>query len=422
MESRTDVIIIGAGIGGLTLALSLHQAGIACKVYEAVEQLRPLGVGINLMPHATKELDELGLMSQLDQVAVRSEESVFYTHHGQLIYKEPAGTALGHPWPQFSIHRGDLQTVLLRAVLERLGPDSVKCGHKCTGFQQDSESVTLSFVGPDGSQLESVRARFAVGCDGIHSAIRKQLYPSEGAPRYSGVNMWRGTTVWEPILGGASMIRAGWLTVGKMVIYPIRHNAGTGGKQLINWVAEIESPRPAERDWGRTGQLEDFLPAFANWKFDWLDVPALIQASDSILEYPMCDQDPLPTWTEGRVTLLGDAAHPMVPRGSNGAGQAIIDARVLAGNLKRLGLIPEALQQYDEERVKATTQVVLTNRVNPPDAILREVFVRSNGKRFDRIDDLISQAELKEIAENYRKVAGFDARSLIQRPSYLQGS
>jgi 2-polyprenyl-6-methoxyphenol hydroxylase-like FAD-dependent oxidoreductase len=215
------------------------------------------------------------------------------------------------------------------------------------------------------------------------------------------------------------MVRAGWLAVGKMVIYPIRNDIDAEGNQLVNWVAEIHAPQPALRDWSRAGRLEDFLPAFADWHFDWLDVPALILASDTILEYPMVDQDPLPRWTHGRLTLLGDAAHPMVPRGSNGAGQAIIDARFLAGALKDLGVGTAALEDYDRVRVKATTNVVLTNRSNPPDAILREVFERSGGKRFRNIEDVVPVAELQAISDNYKRVAGYDPVALKARASYL---
>ncbi|MCR6480341.1 flavin-dependent oxidoreductase [Variovorax sp. ZS18.2.2] len=409
-----QVIILGAGIGGLTLALSLHQAGIACRVYEAVPELKPLGVGVNLLPHAVRELTELGLLPQLDAVGVRTKESIFFTEHGQLIFQEAAGEHAGYDWPQFSIHRGDLQTVLLGETLKRLGPDSVVCNHRCTGVTQDAGGVTVHFA-----DAPAVRGAVAIGCDGIHSALRKQLYPSEGAPRYSGVNMWRGTARWKPFLSGASMVRAGWLAVGKMVIYPIRNDIDAEGHQLVNWVAEIHAPQPAMRDWSRTGRLEDFLPAFADWHFDWLDVPALIRASDTILEYPMVDQDPLPRWTHGRLTLLGDAAHPMVPRGSNGAGQAIIDARFLAGALKDLGVGTAALEDYDRVRVKATTNVVLTNRSNPPDAILREVFERSGGKRFGQIEDVVSHAELQAISDNYKRVAGYDPVALKARASYL---
>jgi 2-polyprenyl-6-methoxyphenol hydroxylase-like FAD-dependent oxidoreductase len=415
--NNNQVIILGAGIGGLTLALSLHQAGIPCRVYEAVPELKPMGVGVNLLPHAVRELTELGLLPQLDAVGVRTKESIFFTEHGQLIFQEAAGEHAGYDWPQFSIHRGDLQKVLLDETLKRLGPDSVVCNHRCTGVTQDAGGVTVHFA--DAPAVQDVRGAVAIGCDGIHSALRKQLYPNEGAPRYSGVNMWRGTTRWKPFLSGASMVRAGWLAVGKMVIYPIRNDIDAEGTQLVTWVAEIHAPQPALRDWSRTGRLEDFLPAFADWHFDWLDVPALIRASDTILEYPMVDQDPLPRWTHGRITLLGDAAHPMVPRGSNGAGQAIIDARFLAGALKDLGVGTAALEDYDRVRVKATTDVVLTNRSNPPDAILREVFERSGGKRFGQIEDVVSHAELQAISDNYKRVAGYDPVALKARASYL---
>jgi 2-polyprenyl-6-methoxyphenol hydroxylase-like FAD-dependent oxidoreductase len=415
----TDVIIVGAGVGGLVLALSLHQAGIACRVYEAVSEIKPLGVGINLLPHAARELDELGLLPALDKVGVHTKESIFFTRHGQFIYSEPAGRAAGYAWPQYSIHRGDLQMTLLATVRERLGADSVVTDHRAIRVEQDADAVTVHMTDAAGKPRQSVRGAIVVGCDGIHSALRKQLYPDEGAPRYSGVNMWRGVTRCKPFLSGGSMVRAGWLSIGKMVIYPIRDNVDGQGNQLVNWVAEIESPEPAVRDWTRQGRLEDFFPAFADWHFDWLDVAALIRNADAVLEYPMVDQDPLPTWTQGRMTLLGDAAHPMVPRGSNGAGQAIIDARYLAGQLKRQGLTPQALQDYDKVRVAATTRVVLTNRSNPPDAILREAYERSRDQRFDRIEDVISRDELQAISDRYKQVAGFDPETLKSRPSFL---
>jgi 5-methylphenazine-1-carboxylate 1-monooxygenase len=249
-----------------------------------------------------------------------------------------------------------------------------------------------------------------VACDGIHSAIRKQFYPDEGEPRYSGVNMWRGVTRWKPMLSGASMVRAGWLSHGKMVIYPIRRPDGDG-LQLVNWVAEIETPNYRKRDWNRPGSLDDFLPAFADWRFDWLDVPAFIRAADSVLEFPMVDQDPLPRWSFGRATLLGDAAHPMVPRGSNGAGQAILDARALAAALLEREPVA-ALAAYEKQRLEATTRIVLTNRSNPPDAILREVFLRSNDKPFRAIEDVISLDELRALSDGYKQIAGYSVDAL----------
>lgn len=412
MSNDAMVAITGAGIGGLTLALALHEAGIRCRVYEAVDEIRPLGVGVNILPHAVKELDRLGLLERLRAVAVETKESAFYNAHGQFVYGEPAGLAAGYRWPQFSIHRGDLQMLLLDAVRERLGPDAVVTDHRCTGFDDGADGVTVHFEGFRGGARPSVKAALLVAAEGIHSVVRKHFYPDEGAPRYSGVNMWRGSVVWKPFLTGASMVRAGWLSVGKMVIYPIRDNVDGKGNQLVNWVAEIECPQPARRDWNGKGRLEDFYPAFADWSFDWLDVAAMIRATDVVLEYPMVDQDPLPRWSFGRVTLLGDAAHPMVPRGSNGAGQAILDAPCLAAQLKEFGLSPRALEAYDAIRRKATTDVVLMNRKAPPDAILQRVHELTDGKPFGAIDDVIARDELAAIANAYKNVAGLNREQL----------
>lgn len=412
MNQDCNIAIVGAGIGGLTLALGLHQAGISCRVFESAPEIKPLGVGINILPHAVRELEHLGLLDALAQVGVTTRESAFYNAHGQFVYSEPAGRHAGYKWPQFSIHRGDLQVVLLQAVRERMGDDAVVSDHRCAGFEQDDDGVTIRFEDNAGNARAPVRAAIAVGCDGIHSSIRKQLYPNDGPPRYSGVNMWRGTIVMKPFLSGATMVRAGWLSVGKMVIYPIRDNVDGQGNQLVNWVAEIEAEQPARRDWTGRGKLEDFFPAFADWHFDWLDVAAMIRNTDTILEYPMVDQDPLPRWSFGRVTLLGDAAHPMVPRGSNGAGQAILDVPCLVEKLRTLGLTPEALTAYDNVRVKATGDVVLMNRKAPPDAILKTVHELTGGKPFASIDDVISASELAAISNSYKNVAGLNKDAL----------
>jgi 5-methylphenazine-1-carboxylate 1-monooxygenase len=405
--------IVGAGIGGLTLALELHDAGLDCEIYEAAPEVRPVGVGINVLPHATRVLARLGLEAALAAVAVTTRESAFFNRFGQLIYAEPAGRHAGYEHPQFSIHRADLHAVLLSAVTSRLGAGRLHLDHACTGATQDEDGVTLAFRSTSaGRPLPPARADVVIGCDGIHSALRRQLHPQEGPPVYSGVNMWRGTAIHPPFLTGATMTRAGWLATGKMVIYPIRDNVDGAGGQLINWVAEIETPRHAGRDWNRRGQLSDFIGAFADWTFDWLDVPALIRSSEQILEYPMTDQDPLSHWTDGRLTLLGDAAHPMVPRGSNGAGQAILDARALREALAAVSDPATALRAYEAARRPATAKVVLTNRTTPPDAILREVWRRTGDRPFARIEDVIDPAELRAISDRYKDVAGFSRQAL----------
>lgn len=415
MSSNPDVLIVGGGIGGLTLALSLHQAGISCRVFEAAPEVQPLGVGINILPHGMRELCELGLEDALTAMAIETRELAYYSRHGQFIYKEPRGRYAGYDWPQLSIHRADLHKVLLDATVERLGADAVRLDHRCLKAEHDDAGVTLHF-----DKSEPQRGKAAVGCDGIHSALRRQLYPDQGSPKYSGVNMWRGAVRWPAFLGGDTMVSTGWMTVGKTVIYPVRPGMPeTEGKPLINWVAEIEQPQAVRQDWTGRGRLADMMPAFAGLKFDWLDISGMIESTEEILEYPMVDRDPLPRWTFGRLTLLGDAAHPMYPRGSNGAGQAIVDARHLTGQIRKLGATVEALQGYEAVRGPATAKVVLTNRSDPPDAILREVWQRSGGQRFERIDDVISPAELQAISDRYKKVAGFDRESLKMRPSFV---
>jgi 5-methylphenazine-1-carboxylate 1-monooxygenase len=407
-----DILIVGGGIGGLTLGLALHAANIPCRIFESAPEIRAVGVGINLLPHATKELAALGLEADLARVAIETKDASFFNRFGQLIYEEPLGRAAGYDYPQFSIHRGDLQMVLLEAFKSRAGADRILTNHHCVGVEQDDHGVTLHFaVGSNDAVGKSVRGRAAIACDGINSVIRRQFFLDEGEPRYSGVNMWRGVTRWKPILSGASMTRAGWLSHGKMVIYPIRQ-AGSDGLQLINWVAEIETPNYRRRDWNRPGSLDDFIGAFADWHFDWLDVPAFIRAADSVLEFPMVDQDPLPRWSFGRVTLLGDAAHPMVPRGSNGAGQAILDTRAMTSALLANDDPVAAFAAYEKQRLEATTRVVLTNRTNPPDAILREVFQRTNDRPFKAIDDVISHDELVALSDSYKQIAGFSKEAL----------
>lgn len=402
-----DVVIVGAGIGGLSLALMLHQRGIGSRIFESASRLEPLGVGISILPHASAQLCELGLREALERTAISARNSNFYTRFGQLVHSEAVGLSAGYDVPQFQIHRGDLQHILASALVARTGTRTIETGHRCVGFEEVDGGVRVHFVDADGNPLPSVRGAALVGADGIHSAIRKTLHPDDGPPIYSGVNMWRGVTRWKPYLDGASYVRAGWLSHGKMVIYPIRDNIDGEGTQLINWVAEIETPDHARQDWNRRGVLEDFIGAFENWHFDFLDVPAMIRAADQILEYPMVDKDPLPWWSKGRVTLMGDAAHPMYPRGSNGAGQAILDARGLAEALAEQEDVEAALHAYEAQRLPATSHVVRTNRTTPPDVILKIVHERSGDRPFERIEDVIDPSELAAISNNYKAVAGY---------------
>lgn len=421
-EPQKDVLIIGGGIGGLTLALMLRRAGIPARVYEAATEIRAIGVGINLLPHAMKELAALGLEPALARHGIATREAVFFNRFGQLIYREPLGRHAGYDWPQVSIHRGDLHLELVAACRDECGAEGLRLGWQCTGVEQGADGVVAHFRNSaTGAALPSQRGAVAIGCDGIHSTLRKQFFPDEGEPHYIGINMWRGVTRWQPILSGASMTRVGWFNTAKLVIYPIRDNIdGPGidgrGNQLTNWVVEVETPKhKARRDWNLPGRLEDFIDIVKDWHFDWLDVPELFRRADTILEYPMVDQEPLPRWSHGRATLLGDAAHPMVPRGSNGAGQAILDCRALTDCLLAERDPVAALKAYEDRRRDATAQVVLTNRQNPPDAILREVYERTGDKPFRRIEDVISADELKALTDSYKRVAGYDKEALGTR-------
>jgi len=419
MEKDTEVAIVGGGIAGLFLAISLHQIGVKSRVYESVLELQPLGAGINLLPHAVRELEELGLLPALDRVGIRTQDASYYNHHGQLIYREIVGQAAGYKWPQFSIHRGDLQMLLLEAAKERLGDDVIATNHKFVGYDQDADGVTSHFVNRDGEPLPSVRSSVMIGCDGIYSVLRGLLYPHEGEPKYSGYTIWRGVTPFKPFLSGADTIRAGWMPVGKIMIYPIRNNIDDEGNQLMNFVATQIRPKPEKWNFHGAAKLEDFYDAYDSWDFDWLDIKGLLKKTEKFMVYPMVDRDPLPTWTNGRVTLMGDAAHPMYPRGSNGAGQTILDARFLTGAFKRHGVSETALQEYDKERVAATGKVVLMNRANPPDTILKVVHERTGGKRFNKIEDVISQSEMEAILNDYKNVAGFQVKQLDQKPAYV---
>ncbi len=403
----TRIAIVGGGIGGLALALALHARGIGCDVYESAPEVKELGVGITLLPHAMRELAALGLQPELEPLGIENLESVFFNRWGQFIYREPRGRHAGYDVPELGMHRGKLHGVMVRAAVQRLGAARIHLGHRCVGLQQDARQVTLAFEDAQGQPRAPVQADVVIACDGVNSAVRRQFYPQEKAA-FAGINTWRGVTVHRPILTGRTYMRIGSIDTGKMVIYPIVDDVDGQGSQLINWVAEIRQAEMGMNDWNRPGRLADFLPVYQDWKFDWLDVPALIRGAREILEYPMVDKDPVPLWTFGRVTFLGDAAHPMYPRGSNGSAQALIDARTLADLLAAGGDALAALQAYEAQRLPATARVVETNRTVPPDFIIMKADELSGGRPFaGTIDDLISVEELRRISDDYKKVAGF---------------
>jgi 2-polyprenyl-6-methoxyphenol hydroxylase-like FAD-dependent oxidoreductase len=414
-----DIAIVGGGIGGLTLALALHQRGLACRVYESAPEVRELGVGITLLPHAMRELTALGLGESLASQGIENRESCFFNRFGQLIYSEPRGRIAGYPVPEVGIHRGRVHLTLWRAAVERLGAPSLLTDHQCTGLEQSSGRVTLRFHSTQtGAARDPITADVVVACDGVNSAVRRQFYPDETLC-FGGINTWRGVTRAKPFLTGRSYVRVGSIQRGNLVIYPIADDVDGDGRQLINWTSQVAQPGYERNDWNKPGRLEDFLPIYAGWTFDWLDIPDLLRRSDVIFEYPMVDRDPIDRWTFGRVTLLGDAAHPMYPRGSNGAAQAILDARALADRLADGGDPVAALAAYEAARSGPTARVVRTNREQPPDYLIRRVEELVGDAPFDDLDRYISRAELRGFSEEYKRVTGFTRHDVTdpERPT-----
>lgn len=406
------IIIAGAGIGGLTTALCLHEAGYEVEIFESAKSIRPLGVGINLLPHSMRILTNLGLDVQIAETAVETRDLVYANKHGQIFWEEPRGRFAGYKWPQYSIHRGELQMLLYKAVQDRLGIDAIKTQYHLQGYTETPKEVKATFINrEDGKLQEEVHADLLIGADGINSVLRQILYPNEGAVKYSGNVLYRGTTVMKPFLNGASMVMIGHLGQ-KMVVYPIKDQLNEEGLQLVNWVGNLrEGPdyQLTVRDWNRQADQERLLGIYRDWVFDWIDVPSMIAGAESIYEFPMSDRDPLPRWSFGRVTLLGDAAHPMYPIGSNGASQAILDAEALAHALIEDPNWENALQRYDDERVPAAAKVVLQNRQKGPDFIM-DLMEDRFPQGFSPAE--IPHDELADIMEHYKQVAGFDIKTL----------
>jgi len=413
-----DVIIAGGGIGGLTAALSLHRAGLAVQVFESVDRIQALGVGINLLPHAVRELDALGLADELAGNGLTPTTLAYFTKRGEPIWDEPRGLAAGYRWPQISIHRGVLHTILHAAALAEIGADRIHTGCHLDRLTDTGDGVEATFIDRrTGAISATAKGAMLIACDGIHSVARRHFYPDEGMPKWNGSLLWRGLADGDRVFDGRTMIWAGHPRQ-KFVLYPLLDLPD--GRQQLNFIAELRTDNTElleREDWNQAGDLSDFLPEFEEWKFPWLDVPALIASAPGTFLFPMVDRDPVERWSFGRVTLLGDAAHPMYPIGSNGASQAILDARTLAGCLRSYpNDVEQALARYDEVRRPATSAIVLANRGLGPELPMQLVEERApNG--FASLSDVITPEEILDVTDGYRKMAGFSLQQLQDRPS-----
>ena len=408
------VVIAGGGIGGLATALTLHQIGAPCVVLEAVREMRPLGVGVNLQPNAVRELYDLGITTQeLESVGLRAKEWALVGLNGADIYSEPRGELAGYNWPQYAVHRGQFHMLLYNKVIERMGPAAVVLGSRVTGYRTTSDGGVIALVEQaDGSPFE-VDARLLIGADGIHSAVRAQMHPDQPPIHWGGALMWRGVTWAKPIRTGASFVGLGTHR-HRVVFYPISPPDPITGMAMINWIAEITLDNAEGRSqlgWFRQASAQDVLPHFEGWSWDWLDVPAMIGNAESVFENPMIDRDPIPNWQDGPVVLLGDAAHAMYPTGSNGASQAIVDARELGRALCRHGLTPAALAAYDAKLREPISQLILRNRGAGPFGLLNIVDERCGGV-FEDIDDVIAPDERTAFMAGYKAAAGFAVQEL----------
>jgi 2-polyprenyl-6-methoxyphenol hydroxylase-like FAD-dependent oxidoreductase len=416
--TENPVIVAGGGIGGLATALTLHQTGVPCIVFEAVREMRPLGVGINLQPNAVRELYDLGFtQADLDRVGLPAKEWALVGLNGNDIYSEPRGLLAGYSWPQYAVHRGLFHMLLHEKLVARAGADTVKLGSRVTGYAKNpGGGVTAQVEHADGSRSEAAGA-LLVGADGIHSAIRAQMHPAQPPIHWGGAVMWRGTTWAKPIRSGASFVGLGTHRQ-RMVFYPISQPDPRTGLSMINWIAEVtldNSEGWKQAGWFRQVPTSDFVHHFDNWIWDWLDVPALIRGADNAFENPMIDRDPVPTWRDGPVALLGDAAHAMYPTGSNGGSQAIVDARVLGAAMVEHGATPAALAAYNAKLCGPVSQLILRNRGAGPFGLLNLVDERCGGT-FANIDDVIPPKERAEFMAGYKAAAGFAIESLNKAP------
>jgi 2-polyprenyl-6-methoxyphenol hydroxylase-like FAD-dependent oxidoreductase len=414
------VLIAGGGIGGLSVALTLEQIGVPCIVLEFASELRPLGVGINLQPNAMRELYDLDVgPKRLDRIGIETKEWALVGLNGNDVYSELRGVLAGYKWPQYAVHRGQLQMLLYETAVERLGREAVRTGMQVVGYRNTGRGVTALVRSRDGAELE-VGGSLLIGADGINSAVRAQMHPDQPPIRWGGAIMWRGTTPGVPIRTGASFVGLGTHR-HRLVFYPISYPDPGTGLATINWIAELtvdNSRGWTQGDWLRRVEVDTFIRHFEDWSYDWLDVAALLRGAEEVFENPMIDRDPVPTWVDGRVALLGDAAHAMYPTGSNGASQAIIDARVLGAAMIRNGVSADALRAYDDELCEEISALVLRNRGAGPFGLLNLLDERCGGV-FENIDDVIPPAEREEFMSRYKAAAGFAKDKLNAAPPII---
>ncbi|MFT6302592.1 MAG: 2-polyprenyl-6-methoxyphenol hydroxylase-like FAD-dependent oxidoreductase [Granulosicoccus sp.] len=405
--SDKQVIVAGGGIGGLVMALTLHQIGVPCIVVESSREMRPLGVGINIQPNAVRELFDLDIaQEELDAVGLPAVEWALVGLNGKEVYAEPRGLEAGYKWPQYAVHRGELHMLLYRKVIDRLGPDAIRLGVKVLGYTKNDSSVGVTLCDSAGTTSD-LQGSLLIGADGIHSAVRAQMHPQQPPIHWGGAIMWRGTVRTKPLRTPSSFIGLG-THQHRMVIYPISH-PDSDGNVLVNWIAEVSvDPEHGwqQEGWFRPVQVDEFIHHFESYRYDWLDVPDMLRRTDCAFENPMIDRDPVSTWVDGPVALMGDAAHAMYPTGSNGASQAIVDSRVLGAKMLEHGVTPVALKDYDDELCAQVSELVLRNRGSGPFGLLNTLHERCGGV-FDNINDVISADERQEFMARYKAAAGF---------------
>ncbi|KAL2068168.1 hypothetical protein VTL71DRAFT_16266 [Oculimacula yallundae] len=430
-DSGLSITIIGSGIGGLVLALQLHSVGFKnLALFESSRTLTAIGSGINLQPSAVLVLRNLGLLPALEEIGIKTEELKYYNRHGNFVIGEARGEKAGYLVPQFSVHRGMLHAMLFDAVKERLGDGCVRTDHVFTSFEQDEESITVRFSRKTDPTIPADTPErtsdVLIACDGINSTARRLLYPNEGPPNFSGRMLWRGVSLREPFLTGRSMVWAGHADQ-KFIAYPVGRQAEKEGKSLVNWIAELRvrskddlDLTPPVADWGKTVPKDRFASQFQSWTFGFLSIPELIEETEVVAEFPMCDRTPVDRWSFGRMSLLGDAAHPLYPIGSNGASQAILDSVALASALQRKHNVPDALTEYQNERLPPTAKICFANRANGPDHVLQLAHERAPDG-FENIDDVIGSLELEEVGKAYKLLAGFDMESVNKKAKETEG-